>query len=286
MLAIRSDWWPHSGLSWRSPETTRVPAQPQQGTCPNAKYQARLSWRTAETVSSVSGLCHLQSWAFRDRRGSWCLNGICKKTICTNYATVAWSHLIEKKIYLEKKASLLPFTFCLQIKNTSIYLLKHFHKILKQPLASIFLLLHKKICNSIELQLESFYCIYFHKIKSESALFYKSDCFCLLVWFLSLMFILPVSTLQHWLLQLFFPLDKTFFQFTCLEVGSVRVVLICVMQRCAVFHSWVINFLNILSHLGGTGIYISIPLYIYFIFFSNVLLLPLFISLQLTWAHN
>lgn len=191
-----------------------------------------------------------------------------KKTICTNYATVAWSHLIEKKYIWKKKGSLLPFTFCLQIKNTSIYLLKHFHKILKQPLASIFLLLHKKICNSIQLQLESFYCIYFHKIKSESALFYKSDCFCLLVWFLSLMFILPVSTLQHWLLQLFFPLDKTFFQFTCSEVGSVRVVLISVMQRSAVFHSWVINFLNILSYLGGTGIYISIPIYIYIYFFS------------------
>lgn len=91
-------------------------------------------------------------------------------------------------------------------------MLKHFHKILKESLASIFLLLHKKFCNFIQLQLESFYCIYFHKIKSKSALFYKSDCFCLLVCFISLMFILPVSTLQCWLLQLFFsPIRQYFF---------------------------------------------------------------------------
>lgn len=110
-------------------------------------------------------------------------------------------------------------------------MLKHFHKILKEPLPSIFLLLHKKICNFIQLQLESFYCIYFHKIKSESALFYKSDCFCLLVCFISLMFILSVSTLQCWLLQLFPPLDKTFSQVTSSELGLALVpALTCIYK--------------------------------------------------------
>lgn len=174
-------------------------AGPRSGAQTSSVLKQHQAFRAPDTFSpGLSGITWLMMFK------------LYQKTVCRSYSTKGWIHLIEKNIYIFRKKSFsCPIYLLFANKKTLQFICwTNFHKILKEPLASIFLLLHKIFCNFIQLQLESFYCIYFHKIKSESALFYKSDCFCLLVCFISLMFILSVSTLQCWLLQVFFSLIR------------------------------------------------------------------------------